>query len=51
MRELGLVLAAAGAGVLVVAVVVLGPTIASAQSSVEPARVVEVLQPAAPSEP
>ena len=47
MRELGLVLAAAGAGVLVVAVVVLGPTIAAAQSHVdEPARVVEVLQPA-----
>jgi hypothetical protein len=47
MRELGLVLAAAGAGVLVVAVVVLGPTIAAAQSHVEePTRVVEVLQPA-----
>jgi hypothetical protein len=41
-----LVLAAAGVGVLVVAVVVLGPTIAAAHSRVEPTRVVEVLQSA-----
>jgi hypothetical protein len=46
LRELAIVVVIAGAGVLIVAAVVLGPTVASAHSGADLPRVVQVLQPA-----
>jgi len=46
VREIAIVVAGAVIGVLVIAVVVLGPAIAEAHSGPESTRVIEVLQPA-----
>jgi hypothetical protein len=46
LRELVIVVVVAGVGVLVVAAVVLGPTVASAHSGADLPRVVQVLEPA-----